>query len=174
MAPLEAPPGIPTNDLRQNTQKRNLIIIGSMFAVMIVALVGLLIFFISMRTPDFPPPPPPPPVAEVPPVPGVPVVPVPPAPPAPPGVGGQPAIDPSLIYPGARQTMSVNQEGGKGMVQLVSNDAASKVADWYAKKLKTTEKVTVIGQTILKAGDITVLIMGSEDGAQIIITRGGD
>ena len=42
MAPFEMPPAEQTNDLRQKKQKRNLIIMASMMAVMIVALAGLL------------------------------------------------------------------------------------------------------------------------------------
>ena len=70
--------------------------------------------------------------------------------------------------------MSVNREGGKGVVQLRTSDSVRKVADWYMARLKITKKVEIAGQTILKAGDIGVMIFGGDDGAQILITRGDD
>lgn len=174
MAPFEAPPAEQTNDLRKKRNKRNLIIVASMLAVMIFALAGLLVFLNFARSsdgvpglptpvgaipnlPSGPPPPPPPPPIQ---------------PPGSPGING-PSIDPSLIYPGARQTMSINHEGGKSVLQLHSNDPTSRVADWYIAKLKVTKKVAIAGQIILQAGDIGVVIMGGDDGAQILITRGG-
>lgn len=168
MAPFQAPPAQQTNDLRQKTQKRNLIILVSMLVLMIFALGGLLAFLnFGVGSDDIPVPPPPPELSER-------VPPAPPAPPAPPGLNGPSTIDRSLIYPGARQTMSMNQEGGKSVLQLQSDDAAVKVAEWYIARLKITKKVAIAGQTILRAGDIGVVIFGSDEGAQILITRGPD
>ena len=173
MAPFEMPPAQQTNDLRKR-QKRNVIILVSMLAVMIFALAGLLAFLsFGVDAPNgpgseppplvgVPPPPPPPPGGAV------------PTPPSPPVFGGPSTIDPSLIYPGATQTMSVNSERGKGVVQLRTNDSVKKVADWYMARLKITKKVEIAGQTILKAGEIGVMIFGGDDGAQILITRGDD
>ena len=70
--------------------------------------------------------------------------------------------------------MSMQAEGGKSVLTLQSNDSARKVADWYIAKLKVTKKVAGFGQTLLQAGDIGVVITGSDEGAQIIITRGGE
>jgi hypothetical protein len=175
MSPMEfnAPvPGVATNDLRQKTRNRNLIIIVCMFGVMILALAGLLIFLnFGVNAPK----PPPPPTVEIP------AVPPPPAPPSepisPPGAPTAtpvPDIDPSLIYPGSRTTMSVVHDGGKRVIQLVSDDSSSKVADWYSARLKSAKTIHVIGQTILKAGDIGVVIIGGEGGSQILITKGED
>src|SRR6266478_5143535 len=97
----------------------------------------------------------------------------PPAPPPPPVIETPTRIDQSLIYPGSRQTMSSTEEGGTNVLALHTEDAASKVAKWYAEKLKITKKVSIAGQTILEAGDIVVLIMGGEGGAEILITQGG-
>jgi hypothetical protein len=172
MAPFQFPPATPTNDLRQKTQKRNMIILVSMLALMIFALAGLLVFLnFGLGPSGGIPTPPPAPTAQAPPNPPVPSIP--PTPPTPPIVG-QTTIDQSLIYPGARQTMSMQQEGGKSVLTLQSNDSARKVADWYIAKLKVTKKVAGFGQTFLQAGDIGVVIMGSDEGAQIIITRGGE
>ena len=167
MAPFELPPATRTNDLRQKTQKRNLIILVSMLALMIFALAGLLVFlnFGLDQSKGIP----------VPETPGMTSTPAtPPAPPAPPIIVGQSTIDQSLIYPGAHQTMSMLAEGGKSVLTLQSNDSARKVADWYIAKLKVTKKVAIAGQTILQSGDIGVVITGSDEGAQILITRGGD
>src|SRR5262245_6969127 len=60
MSPTEfhAPaPGITTNDLRQKTRNRNLIIIVCMFGVMILALAGLMIFLnFGINAPSVPTP----------------------------------------------------------------------------------------------------------------------
>jgi hypothetical protein len=173
MAPFQFPPATPTNDLRQKTQKRNLIILVSMLALMIFALAGLLVFLnFGLGPSGGIPTPPSAPTAQAPP--NAPVPPIPPAPPTPPIIVGQSTIDPSLIYPGARQTMSIQPEGRKSVLTLQSNDSARKVADWYIAKLKVTKKVAGFGQTLLQAGDIGVVITGSDEGAQIIITRGGE
>ena len=173
MAPFEFPPATQTNDLRKKAQKRNMIILVSMLALMIFALAGLLAFLnFGLGTSGGIPTPPPAPTATAPPIPPVP--PIPPAPPAPPIIVGQSTIDQSLIYPGARQTMSMQAEGGKSVLTLQSDDSSRKVAAWYITKLKVTKKVAIAGQTILQAGDIGVVITGSDEGAQILITRGGE
>ena len=163
MAPFEMPAAEQTNDLRQKRQKRNLIIVASMMAVMIVALAGLWFIFRSEVGPQgIPAPPPPPPVFQG----------APPPPPPPPGFPGASGIDPSLIYPGSSQLMSVQGEDGTKFVKLHSQDAASTIADWYKARLRVTKTTEIFGQTILKAGDITVLIFGGGEGAEIMITRG--
>lgn len=157
MAPFELPPAPQTNDLRQKTQKRNLIILVSMLALMILALAGLLAFLnFGLGSEGIPAAPPPPGFSG------------PPPPPPPPG------IDQSLIYPGARQTMSIRADGGKSVLNLHSDDAATKVADWYIARLKVAKKISIAGQTILQAGDIGVVIMGGDEGTEILITRGGE
>ena len=166
MAPFELPPAQRTNDLRQKTQKRNVIILVSMLALMIFALAGLLAFLnFGLDQSGGIPTPPAAPTAPAPPI---------PPPPAPPVIVGQSTIDQSLIYPGARQTMSMLAEGGKSVLTLQSDDSARKVAAWYIAKLKVAKKVAIAGQTILQAGDIGVVITGSDEGAQIFITRGGE
>jgi hypothetical protein len=173
MAPFEMPPAPLTNDLRQKRQKRNVILLVSMLAVMIFALGGLLVFLnFGLGSDGIPVPPPPPGFAgQTPPPPSIP--PKPPTPPAPPGIEVTPPIDQSLVYPGAKQTLSLEAEGGKRVLQLTSDDSAKKVADWYIARLKVTKKVSIAGQTILQAGDIGVVITGSDEGAMILITRGG-
>ena len=177
MSPMEfnpPGPGVATNDLREKTRNRNLIIIACMFGVMILALSGLLIFLnFGINAPPNPPP-----VVEIPAVPPPPPPPPPPGQPTSPPITVAPAetgIDPSLIYPGSRQTMSIVKPGGKSVLQLVSNDAAKTVADWYTSRLKDAKKVSIlgIGPTIFKAGDIGVVITGSDEGTQILITKGG-
>lgn len=165
MAPFGMPlPAPPTDDLRQKRQKRNIIILVSMMAVMIIALGGLLAFLSFDSGSD-----------------GIPVtggpqgvvdIPKPPPPPPPPPIND--SIEPSLIYPGARETTSVVSEGGKRVVTLQSDDPAARIVDWYAARLKVDKRVTILGQTVLKAGNIALVITGGEEGAQILITRGGD
>jgi len=158
MAPFDFPPSAPqTNDLRQKKQKRNIIILVSMLALMILALAGLLAFLnFGLGSEGIPAAPPPPGFSG--------------PPPSTPARG----IDQSLIYPGARQTMSIRADGGKSVLNLHSDDAATKVADWYIARLKVAKKISIAGQTILQAGDIGVVIMGGDEGTEILITRGGE
>jgi hypothetical protein len=169
MAPFEFPSAPQTIDFTRK-RKRNLILVASMLALMIFALGGLLIFLnFEQDTPISIPPP----VISTPTAPGPPIPPpAPPAPPPPPP-GTPTSIDQSLIYPGSRETMATTEEGGTSVLTLHSEDAASKVAKWYTAKLKTAKKVSIAGQTILEAGDIVVVIMGGDDGAEILITQGG-
>ena len=167
MAPFDMPLAAPqTEDLRQTRQKRNIIILVSMMAIMIIALGGLLAFLSfdsgsdGIAVPGVPPP-------------GGSIPKSPPSPPPPPPPITD-SIEPSLVYPGARETMSVVSEGGKRVVRLQSDDPATRIADWYIARLRVDKKVTVFGQTILKAGDISIIITGGDEGAQILITRGGD
>lgn len=167
MAPFELQLAPQTNGLRQKTRKLNLIILAGMLAVvMVFALAGVLAYLNFRVSPSEGIPAPQPPITSTPPIP--------PVPPPPAGIDGPSTIDQSLIYPGARQTMSMQAEGGKRVLQLQSDDAARKVADWYVAKLRIAKKVSMAGQTILQAGDIGVVIMGSDEGTQILITRGGE
>jgi hypothetical protein len=172
MAPFEFPSAPQTIDLTRK-RKRNLILVASMLALMIFALGGLLIFLnFEQGTPLGTPPP----VISTPTAPGpsiAPPAPHAPPPPPPPGIEIPTSIDQSLIYPGSRETMATTEEGGTYVLTLHSEDAASKVAKWYTAKLKTAKKVSIAGQTILEAGDIVVVIMGGDDGAEILITQGG-
>lgn len=67
--------------------------------------------------------------------------------------------------------MSMRAEGGKRMLTLHSDDAATKVVEWYGARLKVRKKIPIIGPTILQAGDISVVIMEIPEGTQILITR---
>ena len=173
MSPMEfnAPaPGVATNDLRQKARNRNLIIVACMLGVMILALAGLLIFLNVTITA---PPRASTPVTEIPAVPPPPPL---PSQPTPPSITVGPAetgIDPSLIYPGSRRITSVLKEG-KTFLQLASDDSASTVADWYSARFKAAKTVHVVGQTILKAGDTTIIIVGGDGGSQIMISKGDD
>jgi len=66
--------------------------------------------------------------------------------------------------------MTISAEGVTTTLKLHSDDAASKVAKWYLSKLKVTNKFSIAGQTIIQAGDTNVVIMGGDDGAEILIT----
>ena len=166
MAPFEFPAAPQTFDLNR-TRKRNVILVASMLAVMILALGGLLIFLnLGQGNPAIIPPSITTPTAPVPPS----TPPIPPPPP-PPGIETPTKIDESLIYPGSRETMTSTEEGGTRVLSLHSEDATSKVAKWYEARLKVTKRVSIAGQTILEAGDIVVVIMGGNQGAEILITQ---
>ena len=164
-------PAVPaTNDLVTNSKNRTVI-------VLLAATVGLLLFLLfavsmvrfyggtsagPVAGTGIPVPPPPP---------GAPVDP-PPPPPPPPHVGEQ-VIDESLRYPGAEELMNIQSAKGKGVLQLQTRDATSKVVEWYTAKLKPTNVVKLpFGNSILHSGDIGVVINGTESGTNILITRG--
>lgn len=70
--------------------------------------------------------------------------------------------------------MSLQADGGKSVLKLHTDDAARTVSDWYIARLRLAKKVSIVGQTILQAGDIGVVIMGGDEGTEILITRGGE
>jgi hypothetical protein len=80
-----------------------------------------------------------------------------PAPPPPPG------ISPQLIYPGAETTANFIQGDGGSQLHLRTQDAAAKVADWYAARVNPV-------QTINSPGGITVMQFA---GGQVIIRPEG-
>lgn len=165
MAPVEFPAAPQTIDLDRK-RKRNVILVASMLALMIFALGGLLIFLnLGQGTPTGIPRVQSPPTVPRPPIP-------PPTPPPAPGIETPTKIDQSLMYPGSRQTMAITAEGGNRVLNLHSDDAASKVVEWYVSKLRVIKKVSIAGQTILQAGNIGVVVMGGDDGAEILITQG--
>ncbi|MEK6301950.1 MAG: zinc ribbon domain-containing protein [Acidobacteriota bacterium] len=162
-APLPAVPS--TNDLTPRSQNRTAIVV-------LAATVGLLLFllvamlFVTLRNESTPPPPPAGAIAPLPPNP--------PVPPPPPAVGKS-VIDESLKYPGAEETMNINNGRGKGILNLQTKDSTSKVIAWYIAKLKPTEHMNMpFGNAILRSGDIAVVINGTEDGTNILIKLGGD
>lgn len=174
MAPFDMPPSVQTNDLKHNRQKRNLMLVIGMLVLMILALGGLLAFLSlnggssddAQQTTATTPPPPSGFPGGVPKAPTPPTPPTPPAPPLPPGT----QIDSSLIYPGATEETSVDKKGKRVLI-LNSDASSSAVADWYIARLQVTEKVSILGQTVLKAGTLKVVIVGSPQGTKIIMTR---
>lgn len=168
LSPVPLPAVPPTNDLTPSSPNRTAIIV-------LAATVGLLLFllvailfvrFNSGGTPVGPPAisipnPPPPPLA-------------PPVPHVPPALG-ESVIDESLKYPGAEVLMDVKSGQGKGVLHLQTKDSTRKVVEWYTAKLKPTGNMKLpLGNAVLRAGDITVIINGNEDGTNILIKRGDD
>jgi len=179
MAPFEMPPTVQTHDLKDNRQRRNLLLVIGMLVVMVLALGGLLAFLsfnggssdggsvVTGPPTGGPQAPPPPPGAPG----GVPTTPTAPKAPPTPGLESAPGID-SLIYPGAKVTTSVVKEGKRTLI-LSSDASSSDVADWYIARLKVTKKVSILGQTVLKAGEMSVVISGGPGGSNIVISQGG-
>jgi hypothetical protein len=144
----------------------------------LAATVGLLLFllvailFVRFNSGSPPGAPPGTSIPEVPPPPGLPQAP--PGPPPPPALG-EPITIESLKYPGAEVLMDVKSAKGKGLLNLQTKDATSKVVEWYTAKLKPVDTVDLsLGNAILHSGDITIIINGIEDGTNILIKRGGD
>ena len=101
---------------------------------------------------------------------------IPPVPPAPPKVGPvAPAPDLSaLTYPGSEVRMNISGGDEGGVLQLHTEDAFDKVAEWYAAKLDTTSRVFVKSRhMVLEKDGTSVVISGKPDGTNIILSRGG-
>jgi len=164
MAPFEFPSAPQTIDLNR-ARKRNMILVATMLAVMIFALGGLFVF---LRSGDLTP-------TGIPSITSTPPIPDPPNPPPPPparpGTATPTKIDQELIYPGSKETMKITTEGVNNVLKLHTDDAASKVVAWYVARLKVTNKYSFAGQTMLQAADTNVVIMGGDDGAEILITQ---
>jgi hypothetical protein len=103
----------------------------------------------------------------------IPSVPQPPKPPPPPGAGTttQSTIDRKFFYPGASTTMIINKAGEGERVQLSTQDSVDKVSDWYTAMLKPSEIIRQPMQTILKEGNMTVLIKPDANGASIMLIQ---
>jgi hypothetical protein len=85
------------------------------------------------------------------------------------------SIDPSLIYPGARTTMVFSKAGEGDMMQLETEDAIERVADWYKDTLKPTEMVRRPENVIFKSGGTAVIITPNEGGgSNIMLKQGAD
>lgn len=175
-----------TQGFENKGRNKAIIILASLVVVLVLALAGLGAWFIfgggdRGGPPGFiaippqppgsadihvPPPPPPPPVPVDPPI-------APVEPPAAPGSGGA-TISNDLIYPGAQETMRVGASGKARVLRLQTDDSIDKVTAWYTQRLNTTKKIVVPGSTILKTDRINVVITGSGDGTQILLTQSNE
>jgi hypothetical protein len=70
--------------------------------------------------------------------------------------------------------MVVSKAGEGDVVQLQTEDAVDKVADWYTKKLKPTKIVRQPGNVILKSDELSVIITSSGNGSNIMLKQGGN
>ncbi len=58
---------------------------------------------------------------------------------------------------------------------MVTRDSIDKVVDWYVEKLNPRKHIKLPGgNAVLQAGDINVVITGSEEGTSIILKQGAD
>lgn len=176
LAPVQAPAVPATNDLTPGSKNRTVIVLlAATVGLLLFLLVAVLLVKFNSGSPESSGGGISIPVPNAPNAPGAPGAPgVPGVPPAPPAVGKS-VIDDSLRYPGAEETMNINNGRGKGMLNLQTKDSTSKVIGWYTARLKPTEHMNMpFGNAILRSGDISVVINGTEDGTNILITRGGD
>src|ERR1044071_7976044 len=181
-SPTYLPPGamppqvITPGGMESSGQKKTVIALAAVIAVLVIALAGLGIFLFAggnrqATPPPFPPPggvgqPAPPP--RVPSPPGVPGQPTPPAAPAQPD-----SISGELIYPGSKVTMEMSG-GRKGrVVKLNTPDAIDKVVDWYVNKIGPVKQVKLPGgNTTLTREGLAVVITPEDNGTSILLTQG--
>ncbi len=165
--------GQATNELEPPRKKHTALIVVCVIGAIILSvalLIGLGLYSLNRQVPV------PRPVASTPdrPIPPVPPIPaIPPPPPPPPAVGGQPgtsATSAALIYPGAEVAESHIEGDGDHMLRLRTMDPASKVAEWYTEKLKPTDKVSILGTTVLTTGTTNVVVTGLGGETTIVVT----
>lgn len=172
MAPQAMPAyGQATNGLEPPRKNRATLIIVSVIGLVVLSvatMLGILFYYINREIPV------PRPVASTPdrPIPPVPPIPaIPPVPPPPPGAH-PPTTDSSaaLIYPGAEVAESHIESGGDAVLRLRTSDPASKVAEWYTEKIKPTDKVSILGTTVLTSGTTNVVVTGLGGETTIVVT----
>ena len=179
-APTYLPPDampqqvIMPGSIESSGQKKTVIALAAVIAVLVIALAGLGIFIFVNRAGGPPPLPqpegrsqplPPPRAPRAPGVPDQP--PLPPQPPTPPvSVSGE------FIYPGSKVTMEMSG-GRKGrMVKLSTPDAIDTVADWYIKKIGPAKQIRVPGgSTVLTGERVAVVITTEGNETSIILTQ---
>jgi hypothetical protein len=81
------------------------------------------------------------------------------------------SIDPGFIYPGARTTMVISKAGEGDRVQLETEDAADKVADWYMERLKPTQIIRSPENAVLRTDRMAVIITRKEGGGSLITLK---
>lgn len=162
-----------TSGIEPTGQKKTVIVMAAVIALLVIALAGLGIFLFFDRQVTPPPFPPPggsgrtAPIPPVPPPPGVPGQPSPPAPPQPDSISGE------WIYPGSKITMEMSG-GRKGrVVKLNTPDAIETVVDWYVNKIGPVKRVKLPGgNTVLTREGLAVVITPEDNGTSILLTQG--
>jgi hypothetical protein len=77
-----------------------------------------------------------------------------------------------LSYPGARTVVDIGSNDGSGVLQMETTDSFEKVAAWYESNLKPTKTVRVTSTTVIMKNDnITATIVGTAEGANIVIKQ---
>ncbi len=156
-----------TSGMEPTGQKKIVIALATIVAVLVIALATLAILMFFRKPDETPYAITPPPIPSVPPVPRVP----PPGAPAP--NSAPPAISKDLMYPGAEVTMQVMGEENAKVVQLTTPDSFDQVVDWYTKHMKPKKQVRIPGgNAVLKGEGVAVMIMNGGDGTSILVTVG--
>lgn len=168
-------PAPTTRSLEGGGQKRAIIVLASLVAVLLIVLAGVVAYTALRSTGGNPDPP----FMEMPqattpqPFPP-PSVPHPPLPPLPPRGGPREAtpISNSMIYPGAETIMSLGRGPEGSVLQLRTEDPPHKVIEWYVSKMNPTKHIAIPGGNAILHGDgITAVITGGGDGTQIVLKQ---
>ena len=157
------PQGPVTRSMEQTGQKKTIITLAVLVAVLLVALSGLAIYITTMRGPNIPVPrAPQPPISSTPPQPPTP----------PPTPGGVTTIGKELIYPGSEVIMEVNSGRDGKVVQLRATDSFDKIVDWYSERINLKNRVRLPGSnTILEGEGVAVVINSRGDDTHITVTE---
>jgi hypothetical protein len=160
----------------QAVKKTALWVLASLVGVLLLALVGVVLFFtlgpaqspvkkvvVMAPAPE-----------AIPAVPQIPPIPAPPPPPVisiPGSEGGSP-ISERLVYPGSERLIEASRGEEGSFVQLSTTDEFRKVLNWYVAQLKPNKNVTLPGGTaLLEAGNVVVLINPTGSATMITVTQ---
>ena len=173
VAPIAQAPA--TQSLDKSGQKKTVIILASVVAVLLISLIVLAMILLRSSSTPVPtaqgqgqgtvqPPRVPDPSGGLPGPGGLP-----PPPPAPPGAPPV-EINTELYYPGAKVTLETFDARGKA-VQLTTSDSVAKVAEWYKAKIAPTNITRAENFVTLTGNGIAVVITDDDDETQIILAH---
>jgi hypothetical protein len=81
-------------------------------------------------------------------------------------------ISRALIYPGARMTLDLSNEGGGSVMQLATSDPLSKVQTWYVSNLQPTKILQLTqGTVILRKDNVTATLAAENNTTNIVIKQ---
>lgn len=161
--------------LEVNAKPTNWVLVGAI----VVAAIALIVtgILIGLRGPS--PAPATQPIVVTPGVPaGLPPAPPPGIPPPPPAAGvTEGAINPALIYPGAKTVMQITGGDEGNVIQLQTSDSFDKVVNWYKEKLKPEQTIEqnmgLPGRSVVLPGkETTAIITQQGDATGIMLTQG--
>lgn len=156
-----------TGSMEPSGQKKTIVTLSILIAVLLVAISGLAFYIIARNSP-------PPGAAVTIPQGGIPSPPPPPQPPRPTS-GGRTLTAEELVYPGSKIVFNMTGKTEGKVLQLSTADGIDKVTQWYMDKINSKENVQIMGATTVIDGEgVAVVIAGGSNGTSITVTEDHD